>query len=126
MFSWPFDQGNVENSKNASSSKINIFEKSQTDNKCFKHEDLITMVNRVLSVLNTDYIFLKLNGFNYNIVMKSNSITQRSFSSENNNEERVPFQFNLFESMEDCTCVNQELFFLARDKNPSVCTVYIL
>ena len=38
----------------------------------------------------------------------------------------VPFRFNQFESREDCTCANNEFIYLARDKNPSVCTFYIL
>ena len=36
------------------------------------------------------------------------------------------YVYNQFESSEDCTCVNREFFCLARDKNPSVCTFYIL
>ena len=88
MWGWPFDQGNVASSKDASSSKTDLSEKSQTDNKCFKRDELITAANRVLSVLNTDHIFLALKGFNYNLVMKSYGITQRSFSSENSDEEQ--------------------------------------
>ena len=37
----------------------------------------------------------------------------------------LPFRFNQFESIADCTCANND-FFLARYKNPSVCTFYIL
>ena len=88
MWGWPFDQGNAASSKDASSSKTDMSEKTQTDNKCFKRDELITAANRVLSVLNTDHIFLELKGFNYNLVMKSYGITQRSFSSENSDEEQ--------------------------------------
>ena len=39
---------------------------------------------------------------------------------------KVPFQFNHFESKEDSTCVNHKFIFLGQDKNPFVCTFYIL
>ena len=38
----------------------------------------------------------------------------------------LPFQFNQFESTEDCRCVNREFILFVQDKNPSICTFYIL
>ena len=70
-----------------SSYKVYTYANIQTDNNVSKHDELITAINRVYHFKHIYYTFLKLKGFNYNLIMKSYSITKCFFSSESSNEE---------------------------------------